>query len=128
MAAGDFDVKVRFRSYLPGAGHSSTGAAKANKTLVSGTVDFEYATGGIAVSPADLGLDTLEFLSCSQIKANTTVVGTAALPIYATYNAVAGGSGNIIIVMKAATEATNALAGSLSFLAFGDSALAPELT
>jgi len=129
MAAGDFDVSVRFRSALPGAGFSSTGAANANKTMVSGTIDFTYLTGGLVVGPNDLGLDTIDMLTFGQVQANGDTAPAAGAPFSATYTAAAGGSGKILINTNATTQVeAGQTAGTLSFIAFGDSALAPELT
>lgn len=57
------DVKIRFRSFLPGAGHDSSGNARQGKTNVRGVIEVtNYTRGGETLTPADLGLSTIDDL------------------------------------------------------------------
>ena len=124
MAAGDLDVKVRFRSWVPGAGFTSSGTSKQGKSLVVGDVDFTYATGGILLLAPALGLSTLDHVSFNVHSANNDVAGTAAAPHIPVW---IESTGKLIITDDAGTEATDNQTGFLTFMAFGDSARDIEL-
>ena len=63
MANGDVDVKVRFRSFLPGAGYDVNGQAKQGKTNVRGVITTTYLRGGVTLQPTDVGLDVIDTLA-----------------------------------------------------------------
>lgn len=55
------DVKIRFRSFLPGVGYDSSGNPKQGKTRVTGLIAVtSYAPGGEALSARDVGLTTVD--------------------------------------------------------------------
>ena len=123
MADGDFDVKTRFRSALPGVGYNSSGAAVNDKTMVVGSITFTYNTNGLSITGPDLGLSTIDFMDFSQVAANNDTAGTAGAPLYAIYD-----GSKVIITDDAGTEATDSQTGSMRFIAFGDSAAVANLT
>lgn len=56
-------IKTRVRSALPGAGFDSAGNAKQGKRRVTGSISVtSYANGGESLTPADLGLSTIDFI------------------------------------------------------------------
>ena len=58
------DVRIRFRSFLPGGGFDSAGDPKQGKTRVVGTVTVtSYTKGGEALSPIDVGLSAIDAIT-----------------------------------------------------------------
>ena len=59
------DIKVRFKSFLPGGGYDSSGNAKQGKTRVVGEIDVTSYSGqgGEPLSATDLGLSTIDAIS-----------------------------------------------------------------
>src|SRR3990172_338293 len=56
-------VKVLRKSFLPGAGFTTGGVAKQGKTSIHGVIEVtNYARGGEALSPQDVGLTTLDHI------------------------------------------------------------------
>jgi len=56
-------VKVLHKSFLPGAGFTTGGVAKQGKTSIHGVIEVtNYARGGEALSPQDVGLTTLDHI------------------------------------------------------------------
>lgn len=128
MADGDFDVRILQKTTVTKGGFTTAGVAVNDKQMVVGTITFTYNTNGLVVAPVDLGLSKIDAFFTTQVFANNDTAPTAAQPWFAVYNAAAGGSGNIIITDDGGTEATDSQTGSLSFLAFGDSAFSVDLT
>ena len=57
-------IKTRVKSALPGAGFDSSGNAKQGKRRVTGSISVTSYTGaGEALTAADLGLSTIDFIS-----------------------------------------------------------------
>lgn len=57
-------IKTRVRSALPGSGFDSSGNAKQGKRRVTGSISVtSYAAAGESLTPADLGLSTIDFIS-----------------------------------------------------------------
>lgn len=57
-------IKTRVKSALPGAGFDSSGNAKQGKRRVTGSIAVTSYTGvGEALTAADLGLSTIDFIS-----------------------------------------------------------------
>jgi hypothetical protein len=56
------DVKIRFRSFLPGGGFDSAGNPKQGKTRVVGEIDVTSYVGssGEPLSAADVGLNAID--------------------------------------------------------------------
>lgn len=56
------DVKIRFRSFLPGAGFDSAGNPKQGKTRVVGQVSVTSYESGEPLSAQDVGLSSIDFM------------------------------------------------------------------
>ena len=58
------DVRVRFKSHLPGGGFDSSGGAKQGKTRVVGAVTVtSYVKAGEGLSAIDIGLTTIDCIN-----------------------------------------------------------------
>lgn len=126
------DVKIRFRSFLPGAGFDSSGNPKQGKTRVVGQIDVTSYSGGEGepLKAVDVGLSTIDALTLR----NTEEIAGGLSGGDAARRGVsyAKGSGHFYlwevdgagtITPVAATNATNVL----EFVAEGDSAHDVEL-
>ena len=120
-------VATRFRSSLPGSGFDSSGAAKQGKRRVVGTISVtSYASGGVSLSAADVGLSTIDFISIKHESEAAGTEGRGGREVRYNY-----GTADFYIVQEIgavpaqpATGATHAL----RFDAQGDSADDVELT
>lgn len=57
-------ITVRRREALPGGGFDASGNPKQGKRKVVGSVAVtSYVSGGVAMTPADIGLATIDFIS-----------------------------------------------------------------
>jgi hypothetical protein len=128
MANGDIDVKVRFRSFLPGAGYDVNGLAKQGKTNVRGVITATYLRGGVNLLPADVGLDVIDTLTLTNEEPYTSVNPQQNYRTVG-YSKSARQFYCVEEVSAANTDAEVASGTSLSieFDAFGDAAWAPEL-
>lgn len=74
------DVKIRFRSFLPGAGFDNSGNPKQGKTRVVGRVEVTaYAGGdGERLSAQDVGLSNIDFIQLRVEDENTGAMSAAA--------------------------------------------------
>lgn len=123
------DVKPRFKSFLPGAGHDSSGNPKQGKTRVVGEIDVTSYSGenGEPLKAADIGLTTIDSINlrvADAIQGDST--GTERQVLFAKstghfYLHTIDAAGAKTQVAAAATE-------TLEFDAFGDSAEDVELT
>lgn len=124
-------VRVLYKSYLPGAGQDTSGNPKQGKQEVRGRIVVSsYAKGGEDLSAADLGLETVDFLSLS-------VVDPIKAPSKPPRHAAWSETNNQFYVFDHANDGTtadakvvevaNATAVTVAFNAFGDSLDAPEL-
>ena len=122
------DVKVRFRSYLPGAGRDSSGNPSQRKQEVRGVIDLtSYTRGGEPLTPTDLGLTSIDWLDikvADAVKSPDPTEGrqsahfsNSAQEFYLVHTTAAG----------AEAESAGATAATLWFNAFGDSAHGPPL-
>ncbi len=123
------NVFIKFRSYLPGAGHNRSGSPKQGKTNVRGRLEVTYSRGGDDLTPADLGLDVIDDLRLTleePLQSSNPTEGRRGIDysnaarqfyVYRTANAT-----GIQI------EEADASVFEVTFDAFGDSAAAPELT
>lgn len=127
------NVKVRFKSFLPGAGFDSAGAATQGKTRVVGTVTVTSygGDGGESLSAIDIGLTTIDSI---HLRVREEIGGNDSAPqrtvVYATasghfYLHTLDGAGDG--TLEGATVAT-AATETLEFDALGDSASNVELT
>lgn len=138
-------VNVRFRSFLPGAGWDSSGNPKQGKTNVRGVVTVtNYVKGGETLSLQDLGLVTLDDIELRLVDPVRNNDSISQLR-FVEYSAAAQQfyvfewrndhnqfylSGGVFTKIQGFREVPTASADdfSVSFDAFGDSALTNELT
>ena len=146
-------IRIRYRSFLPGAGFSSSGKPKQGKTNVRGQVQIvDYVKGGTALTAGDMGLDTLDDVTLTLVdpvrnqtsisRLRTVAYSSSAGEFYVFENIpdyhqfyLAGGSSveddNNASNFVSAGELREIAVDSdftLSFDAFGDSAHDIELT
>lgn len=57
------DVKIRFKSFLPGSGFDSSGNAKQGKTRVVGQIDVTSYGSGEVLTPSDVGLANIDSIT-----------------------------------------------------------------
>ena len=122
------NVFVKFRSFLPGAGHNRSGVAKQGKTNVRGRLEVTYSRGGDSLTPSDLGLASIDDLVLTLEEPFTSedpgqkkrYIGYSysAQQFYVTQETLAG----------IPAEAGGSTVLNVTFDAFGDSAHDVELT
>lgn len=117
------DVKIRFRSFLPGHGYNSGGSAKQGKTNVRGRIEVtSYTKGGEALTPQDLGLNTIDDLTLNleePMKGNDPAQTVRAVYYSRSAQQFYAATDN--------AEDAGAAAFNMTFDAFGDSAHDIEL-
>ncbi len=121
------DVRTLSHTPLTVGGFTLTGVVSNAKTMVTGDIDItgtSYTASGEPLTPKDLGLDTIDFITFDIVDVDGTVAAVNQ-HMRATYDFTAEQlllwDGNV-----AASEADDG--GQVRFIAFGDSAAAPELT
>lgn len=123
------NVKVLFKSFLQGGpGFTSTGSVSQNKQLVVARMEVtNYANGtGETLTPADLGLSTVDLAQCSITTAGGMTISESSVPV-AHYDI----ANELVYISEIAAAAAAAGATDdpvVSIWAVGDSAAAPELT
>jgi hypothetical protein len=126
------DVKIRFRSFLPGGGFDSSGNAKQGKTRVVGEVDVTSYDGGEGepLKPVDVGLNAIDAITLRNAEEISGGLsgGDASRRgvVYAKgsghfYLFTTDGAGTITPLASGGTE-------TIEFVAEGDSAHDVELT
>ena len=128
------DIKIRFRSFLPGGGFDSAGAAKQGKTRVVGSIGVtSYTVGGEALAPMDVGLSVIDAITlrigdetgAPTGKHKRDVLYSVTFPIAVVFDKFyltkTTAVGNVSEYAAAATE-------TIEFVAEGDSAADVELT
>ncbi len=122
-------VKILGRSRLEGGGHNISGVAKNNKVETWGELTGDYVTAGVAYTPQDFGLETLDYLDLQPV---TMIAGTGVGLIEpdTSINAVIDEPSALIIMQTQdnvgdLTDCTET-AYVVNFRAIGDSAT-PEL-
>ena len=119
------DVRVRSRTPLMVSGHDVNGAVVNNKTMVQGDLDITtYTTSGEPIVPRDFGLTVIDALFIDILDVDGGVSSTSSILIgnYDRTNELLllwDGNGGVTVA------GSNA---QVRFLAFGDSAAAPDLT
>ena len=119
------DVRVRSRTPLMVSGHDVNGAVVNNKTMVQGDLDITtYTTSGEPIVPKDFGLTVIDALFIDILDVDGGVSSTSSILIgnYDRTNELLllwDGNGGVTVA------GSNA---QVRFLAFGDSAAAPDLT
>lgn len=146
-------IRTRYRSFLPGAGYSSSGAAKQGKTNIRGQIQVvDYVRGGTSLTAPELGLDTVDDLTLTLIEPvrspeptnqlRSVVYSHTSQEFYVVENlhdfhqfyvggAVGGppaGFGGDPVKIGELVEVAGGSDFTLSFDAFGDSAHNVELT
>jgi len=78
MAAGDRVIKVLHRSNLPEGGYDASGSPR-QLVQVMAKITGTYATGGVALKPKDLGLQSIDHIVVGILKAegNAESIGAA---------------------------------------------------
>lgn len=120
-------VRIRFRSFLPGAGFDSSGNPKQGKQEVRGRIVVTtYARGGEDLTAADLGLTTVDHVALEVVDGIKSPGGNPATfakwveSVNQFYVLQTDNAGNDIVEAGANNF-------TLSFSAFGDSAHDVEL-
>ena len=128
------NVFVKYRQFLPGAGHNRSGVAKQGKTNLRGRIEVSsYTRGGESLTPADLGLTFIDDLTLtleepfmsSDPGENRRQVGysRSAAQFYCLKTRTGDEAGE-----DYSDELAGGTALNLTFDAFGDSAHDVELT
>ena len=127
------DIKVRFRTFLPGAGFDSAGGAKQGKTRVVGRIAVtSYTKGGEAFNPVDVGLTAIDHIdlrvneqtgSPSAQTERSAIYSPSANQFYLVIDSLTGAATGAKRV-----EYDLADTETLTFVAEGDSAADIELT
>ncbi len=121
------DVRIRFRSYLPGGGFDSAGGAKQGKTRVVGSINVTAYGGdaGEPLSAIDIGLTTIDAISIRVDNESTGPGQTTRTAVYSKST----GHFYVFDVSAAGVKVPHAAATeTLEFDALGDSAGDVELT
>jgi len=112
------DVKIRFRSFLPGSGYDGSGNARQGKTNVRGRIEVtSYTKGGETLKPQDLGLNTVDDLTLS-CEEPFTSPDPASGWRWASWSRAA----QQFYVIQETVEVAGGTVLNLTFDAFGDSA------
>lgn len=125
------DVRIRFKSFLPGAGFDSSGGAKQGKTRVVGTITVTSYTGGSGepLSARDLGLSTIDAIS---LRVREQIGGEVANNVDLREVAYSLSAARFYVFTSDTAGARTGLASAgtetLEFDVFGDSASDVELT
>lgn len=120
------DVKIRFRNFLPGAGFDSAGNPKQGKTRVVGQVAVTSYASGEPLSPQDVGLVNIDFMSLKV--ADETGAASAQTYRQALYvKSVGQFYLNVVNSTGIPDQYNNGTTETLDFIAEGDSAHDVEL-
>jgi len=122
------DVKIRYRSYLPGAGVDSTGAAKQGKTRVVGHVAVtSYVSAGGPLTPIELGVSAIDSI---QLRVRNQAKGPDGHVRREVLYSVSDEQFYLIEITRAGVtdNYADAATETLEFEVFGDSSHDVELT
>ncbi len=131
------DVRIRFKSHLPGSGFDSAGGAKQGKTRVVGQVNVTSYGGaeGEPLSAVDLGLTTIDQIS---LRHRDEATGAASHALGAGQALIRGviysrTTGHFYLFTTDSNGENTGIANGnsvavLEFVAEGDSAVDVELT
>jgi hypothetical protein len=120
------DVKIRFRSFLPGAGFDSAGNPKQGKTRVVGSVGVTSYGSGEPLSAQDVGLSSIDFMDL-RVSDATGAAGGANYRQALYVKSVGEFYLNLISSTGVADQYSPAATETLEFVAEGDSAHDIEL-
>ncbi len=116
-------IQTRFKSALPGSGFDSSGSARQGKRRVVGQISVtSYGNVGESLTPADLGLSTIDFISIRHENQAAGKEGREARVVL--YNATTQDFYITTGLGVGAPTATH----TLQYDAIGDALDAPELT
>ena len=119
------DVRTLSRTPLLECGHKLDGVVSNTKTMVTGDIDITtYTGGGEPVTAADIGLETIDFITFDILDVDGTVASVSQ-HMRAAYDY---GAGQIVLHDGNVGAAESTANAQVRFIAFGDSAAAPELT
>lgn len=128
-----YDLKTKFKRFLPGAGRDANGNPVQGKTRVVGEIVLDsssgYAgSGGETLNPADIGLTTVDYIDIKYANAPSNKGGTDTREV--SYNR---GSGDFYLFDSTGAARVGVASGAdtsavILFDAFGDSAHDVELT
>lgn len=121
-------IATRFRSSLPGSGFDSAGNAKQGKRRVVGAISVtSYAAVGEALTAADLGLSTIDYISLKHTEESSGPNGQGGR--FVRYSSA---TSDFYIVQEAGitgkTDIATGTTHAIRFDAIGDSADDVELT
>lgn len=121
-------IQVRFKTFLPGSGFDSGGNPRQGKQEVAGRITVtNYSRGGESLTPADLGLTTIDHLDLQLVDPLTgTDPGQGSRQVY-----YSGSAQEFYITVTSQAGVPSELVGTsdpiLSFHARGDSSHDVEL-
>ncbi len=121
------DVKIRFKSHLPGGGFNSSGDPKQGKTRVVGEIDVTSYVHGENLSAIDIGLTAIDSISL-RIADETGSAGAQTNREVLYVKSVAQFYVNTVSQAGVKLGATGAGTETIEFDALGDSAEDVELT
>lgn len=122
-------VKILSKFTVPGSGFTSAGVAKQNKQVVVARMDVtSYTTGGESLTPADLGLETIDFVSAEVSQAGASLINPAAGLFFSAQHL---RSTSLLLIHEetdAGTQLDSTDLATVHILAVGDSAFVADLT
>jgi hypothetical protein len=109
-------LRIRFKTFLPGTGFNAAGNPKQGKQRVVGKVHVtNYQRDGENLSPADVGLRTIDYISLTVDEAMTGSGGEARTAHYSS-------SAQQFYILEGAGKLAATADPVVSFVAEGDSA------
>lgn len=115
-------VKPRFHRPLPGGGRDSNGNPVQGKVEVRGVIEVSSATQGESLTPADLGLSTIDWIDLSPEAPVRSASGAGETLCLYDY-----GAQEFYTLEDGDSTAPTGQTFNVRYNAFGDSARAPEL-
>lgn len=117
------DVRIRSITSLPSGGKTIGGVAAPQKAMVVGDIDVtSYTANGEPVSPADLGLTTVDGLFITVVDVDGTGPGATQI---CEGNYVR--TTNLLVLSDGTVNADPNTSAQVRFVAVGDTALGPAL-
>lgn len=119
------DVRTLSRTPLALSGRTSTGAVSNTKTMVTGDIDITtYTANGEPLAAADFGLTVIDAVFFEVLDSDGTVASVSQI-----FNITYDRTNELLLIWDSNGGVTVTTSNAqVRFLAFGDSAAAPELT
>jgi hypothetical protein len=118
-----FDVTTRSITSLTGGGKTIGGVASNNKAVVVGDIDItSYTAAGEVISAQDLGLTTLDVLLVSVVDVDGSAPAATQI-CEANYDRTT----DKLLLSDGTVNADPNTSGQVRFVAFGETASAPDL-